>query len=213
MPSEWRVVPKDSWRAEIAQYLPRLESATAVDPAVAAALSSSLPGVFWPDVEPPRAAAIASRLVNYAVNLFGVARQVRAIAREQWLSGLLVIVPLTTRFVFESWGAVHFARLTLSRLIQKGDLEREEERTDRLTFGSRSEVRLPWGGVASGQSFNVLDFVRGLTDERSDAEDLYNFLSEASHPNFLQNSYFQMAGGLQSLTGTTRCSKNTPTTS
>jgi len=115
------------------------------------------------------------------------------IVNEQWVSGFFAVVPLTTRFVFETWGAVHFARLTLARLIQEGDLDREEDRTNHLTFGSRSEVHLPWSGVASGRSFNVLDFIRNVADARPDAEDPYNFLSEASHPNFLQNAYFQMA--------------------
>ena len=123
-----------------------------------------------------------------------MAIQIRGIVRDHWLSGQFVVVPLNARFVLETWGAIHFARLTLERLVHEGDVEREEERTNRLTFGARSPVQLPWGGVTDTQSFNVLEFIRGLKDERSDAEELYNFLSEASHPNMIQNFYFQMAG-------------------
>lgn len=194
LPSEWILVPKDTWREETARYKLRLDAAVAVDAAATNALSSYWPGVFWPESQPPPEAAIASRLATYAVNLFAMACQVRSIVRDQWLAGLFLVVPLNTRFVLEAWGAIHFARLTLDRLVQEGDLKREEQRTNRLTFGARSQVRLPWGGIADMQSFNVLEFVRGLTDVRPDAEELYNFLSEASHPNMIQNFYFQMAG-------------------
>ncbi len=105
-----------------------------------------------------------------------------------------MVVPLNTRFIFETWGAIHFARTTLSRLIEEGDIAREEKFTNRLTFGARSQVMLPYGGMVEERSISVMEFIRCLKDIREDAEDLYNFLSEASHPNLFQNLYFQMAG-------------------
>ncbi len=185
---------KDSWREETMRYRSLVETAASVDAAAAGVISAYWPGAFRPDFEPAPQVSIASRLGIYAANLFAMASQVRGVVRDQWLSGLFVVVPLNTRFVLEMWGAIHFARLTLERLVREGDVEREEERTNRLTFGARSPVLLPWGGLADRRSFNVLDFIRGLTDACADSEELYNFLSEASHPNLFQSLYFQMAG-------------------
>jgi hypothetical protein len=194
MDSEWILVPNESWREETAPYRSRLETAASVDPAAIDAMTAYWPGVLWPNGVPPPQVSVVSRLGIYAVNLFGTALQVRRVVRDQWLSGLFVVVPLSTRFVLETWGAIQFARLTFERLLREGNVDREEERTNRLTFGARFPVQLPWGGVTDEKSFNVLEFVRGLSDARVDAEELYNFLSEASHPNMLQHSYFQMAG-------------------
>jgi len=194
MSTDWMAVPDESWHEEISQYLPRLEAAGMVGSRVRNAQHLYWPGVFWPDSPPSRPASIAVRLGIYSVGLFSIARLVRSAVREHWLAGLFVIVPLTTRFLFEIWGALHFAQVTLSALLQGGDLAPLERRAMRLMLGSRSHVLLPWGQASEESSFNVAEFVRTLRDVCPDAEDLYAFLSEASHPSFVQNTYFQMAG-------------------
>jgi hypothetical protein len=114
--------------------------------------------------------------------------------RDLWVSGLFVVVPLNARFVLESWGGIHYAKRTLERLIREGDVEKAENKANRLTFGARSEVHLPFGGMATENSINILTFIDELHDVKDDARDLYDFLSEASHPNLFQNSYFLLAG-------------------
>ncbi len=192
----WHSVSVGSWRREIQRYLSRLDAASTISPDTVEAFSRLYPRNFWYETPPSRRAALACRTVIYSANLFSIAIQLRRVIREQWLAGLFLIVPLNTRFFFEIWGGIHFARTTLIRLMREPDLDREELRINRLTHGSRTGVLLPGAGEGFSQerSFNVLDFIDGLDDVSADARSLYDFLSEASHPNFIQNTYFQIAG-------------------
>jgi hypothetical protein len=196
MARDWTLLPNDSWREEIKRYLQRLEKASSVEASTAEMFSELYQEVFFlkSEPEPLPEARIASRLGAYAGSLFGVATQVRMVVLNQWLSGQFTVVPLNTRFVFEIWGAIHFARRTLERLMKEGDTKREEERIDRLLFGARYPVELPFGTDASLASFNVLGFIDKLEKDRPGAREMYNFLSEASHPNMMQNMWFQLAG-------------------
>ncbi|MCI0564276.1 MAG: hypothetical protein MN733_37865, partial [Nitrososphaera sp.] len=187
-------VSNNSWRVETTPYLQRLGTIISVAPEVEGALKKYWPGYFWIDdqVLPP-AANVAGRLGIYAVNTLTLGTRVLVIVLQQWIEGTFFLVPLNARFAFECWGGIHFARLTLMRLIKEGNIEREDERARRLSLGSRIEVSLPWGGVSEEKSYNVLDWIDSLKDTCKDARELYDFLSEASHPNFLQNGYFQLA--------------------
>jgi hypothetical protein len=185
---------KGSWRREIERYLSRLKAVGTILPDTLETLSRLYPGNFWHKTPPSRGAVLASQVAVYSANLFSTAIQIRGVILEQWLTGLFLIVPLNTRFFFEIWGGIHFARTTLKRLVCDGNFDKEELRINRLIQGSRTEIKVPWGGVSQERSFNVLDFIDGLADVRTDARSLYDFLSEASHPNFIQNIYFQIAG-------------------
>lgn len=202
MSDGWIMVPKESWRSEIKRYLPRLDAVTQLDSKIEGFIKQY--ESFWPDpstssgswCEPlHQGSLIAFNLMGYAVMNFNIAINIIIAIKEQWNSGLFVIVPLNTRFVFETWGAIHFSKSTLFRLCSEKNIQREQERLDRLIFGAKkSEVILPFGGVAEKQSFSVMEFIRCLKDEYKDAEKIYDFLSEASHPNMFQNFYFLMAG-------------------
>lgn len=74
------------------------------------------------------------------------------------------------------------------------DLERASYKTARLTFSGKTPVKLPWGGLAENQAYSVLAFVDGLEADQPGRRADYDLLSEASHPNFLQNFYFVIAG-------------------
>jgi len=194
MSTDWMALPREPWHEEISQYVPRLEAASTIGPRVNNAQHLYWPGVFWPDSPPSRPASIAVTLGVYSVSLFSISQLVRSAVREHWLAGQFVIIPLTTRFLFEIWGALHFAQITLHALIKGGDLDRLARRVTRLALGSRAHVLLPWGQASSQRSLNVAELVRTLRDVCPDGEDLYAFLSEASHPNFVQSTYFQMMG-------------------
>lgn len=202
-------VANESWRDEIKRYNYRLDALTnLVD--VISKLDLNV-GYLWEKIEIDFDLYNSQSILPKSLNLQGsmVALQLLSYAQTNsrivinvikniikfWHSGLFVIVPLNTRFVFEIWGAIHFSKNTLKRLCFEGNIERERDRTDRLIFGSKkSEVLLPWSGFAEKNSFSVMEFIRSLKDVYYDSENLYDFLSEASHPNSFQNFYFLMAG-------------------
>jgi hypothetical protein len=72
-------------------------------------------------------------------------------------------------------------------------LDEAGRKTARLTFSAKTPVALPWGGQTTNQAYNILTFIQKLTNTYGHAEDDYDFLSEGSHPSFLQNTYFIMA--------------------
>ena len=189
-----------SWCDETGIYLQRLDAAAAVSEELHASYKTYWPGCFFSTADPSDGASVALQLGVYASNIFTTSLHVSMELPNQWRKGLFVLVPMSSRFVIESWGAIHFARITLDRLIKEKDVEREKSRVKRLTFGSRldkhSKVELPFvsGGVTDSQSFNVMNFIDSLSDVSKESIENYNFLSEASHPNFLQSSYFQLAG-------------------
>jgi hypothetical protein len=192
------IIMDESWRDETSGYLPRIRAANEISIELRESFNKYWPGCFFSTNNPTVGASVAIRLGVYANNIFSTSLQVSQEIDNQWNNGLFVIVPMSSRFVIESWGAIHFARTTLDRLLKDGDVEREEKRVKRLTFGSRSdkqsEIKLPFGGVTDNQSFNVMNFIDSLADVSKEAIENYNFFSEASHPNFVQSSYFQLAG-------------------
>lgn len=195
----WRIVPKESWREIVAEYADRISLIRQMDPwdVSVSNLSSkefSEKCVFSIG-DDPLAEVIIKRLGIYGSSTYFIGLQVALNVLNLWESGQFVVVPLNTRFVYECWGGVHYANSILHRFVVSGDAEKEFERVERLTFGTRSEIHLPWGGTSADlKSIHVMDFIHCLKDAEPDAEDVYAFLSEASHPSFTENSYFQMAG-------------------
>jgi hypothetical protein len=111
-----------------------------------------------------------------------------------WADGRMVGVSPLVRLVFEYWGAIVFANDIAMKLLQDGgDIDAVTERCVRLTSGSRSPVRLPWGDMTTARAYSVMEFVRRLADDQPDALQRYDFLCEASHPSFFQHFYFVMA--------------------
>jgi hypothetical protein len=101
------------------------------------------------------------------------------------------IVELNTRFVYESWGAIHYAKA----LLESADIEKTKGFANSLLTGTyKAKVHLPWGSQATEQSPNVMEYIRLLQDVEPSAVKIYNFLSSASHPNTIQNSYFVNMG-------------------
>lgn len=187
------ITTDESWREEIRKYSTRIESVINLDVNLIDTLKEYWPS-YWRDSKPSRESSVAIKLAVFSISIFSNAIRVVSSVRDQWLTGLFIIVPLNTRFVFETWGAVHYAKNVLITLIEKNDIEKADKLTNRLTFGARSEVLLPFGGKVDEKSLNVMEFIRELKDVRDNAEALYDFLSEASHPNMIQTTYFQMAG-------------------
>lgn len=194
MTDEWIIQPKDSWKEETKQYHSRLENISAVSDEVAEAIKSNFPGKYWDISDKDEKASVVSRIIIYAVNGFSYSLGLRPIIEQQFKQGQFMIFPLCVRFFFEMWGGVNYAKSLIEKISKKENVENELSKVNRLLTGARSEVMLPWGELATESSIHVMDFIRSIEKEHSGAEESYNFLCEASHPNFVQNGYFQMAG-------------------
>jgi hypothetical protein len=186
------LVPNESWRDILAMFQPRLDALKFPLPETLRILEETMPD--WVVEGESNQTFAAFSIQWYARGQFSISLQVTGQVISLWESGGFVIVPLNTRYVFEIWGAIHFACNLHDAFLRGNNLELLDEKLKRLTLGSHSEVHLPWGGMSELKSHNVMDFVRSLIDKEANAVEMYRFLSEASHPNFVQNTYFKMAG-------------------
>jgi hypothetical protein len=143
----------------------------------------------------PRALTIIDNLRMFGGVTAFVAVQSAQTICDLWESGNFILVPLNTRFLLESWARVHYAINVINKLDSTRDIDKAEERVGRLTFGTRSEINLPWGGKSSEvKSIHINDCLLALNDVYPDYQDDYDFLSESSHPSFFENMYFMLAG-------------------
>jgi hypothetical protein len=110
-----------------------------------------------------------------------------------WSQGRMVGVSGLARFAVEYWGAVYFGRKILIDYMADKNLEEAVRKGARLTFSAKTPVRLWWGGESTNPAYSVMTFIDALSAVRPDIKAMYDFLSEASHPNFVQNTYFVMA--------------------
>jgi hypothetical protein len=198
--SGWRIVPKESWKTVVAEYADRIAAIRKLDPWNVTvpdkrADDLSLKQCIFSPSDDPQMIFVLRRLCLFALNSGFVAFQASQTVVNLWEHGQFIVVPLNTRFILECWSRVHFAKKLAEKVLSGGDLDVAEEKIQRLTFGTRSEAHLPWGGTHSEiKSIHINDCLRSLTDVNSSIMDSYNFLSESSHPSFTENGYFQMAG-------------------
>ena len=184
----------DSWKGETSIYLSRIDEVLQLNEELKNTIKRNWLRKRCPGPAVSDASTLAIRIALYANSIFSVTFQSFPEIRTLWSSGQFVFVPLVVRYIYECWGAVHYSKKTLQRLILEENIERELNRVNRLTNGSRSEVQLPFGGYANETSINVLTFIQSLSDIDAESEKKYAFLSEACHPNMFQSTYFQMAG-------------------
>jgi len=137
---------------------------------------------------------VAFQLATFAWHGVGVVDHLFDNVRFLWREGRMVGVSGLVRFSVEYWAAIYFGLRIIRTYLQDNNLEEALRKTSRLTQSCKTPVRLPWGGETVDVAYSVSTFVDALSKERSKVRDHYDFLSEASHPNFLQNMYFMMAG-------------------
>ena len=196
----WRIVPNESWREIVAEYADRIQQIRDYDPWNRTVPKEPLLGareVACPFVatDDPRVLVVAKRLSLFCGTTAFVAIQSAQTICDLWESGRFVLVPLNTRFVLESWSRMHYAVDVLNKMVKTGNIDKAEEWTERLTFGTRSEITFPWGGKGNDvKAIHINDCLCSLQDVLPEYKSLYAFLSESSHPSFTENMYFMMAG-------------------
>ena len=105
-------------------------------------------------------------------------------------SGDILSCAVISRTVLETFGALEFLRSRCFDVFQR-DTESSAAvaRLNKLQWGSKSPVPLPWGGVSHENAVHVMDMVRA-TGLMSD----YDWLCEAAHPSFVARLYWLMMG-------------------
>ena len=198
MKAEWQIVPDDSWKPILEEYKERISIIRQLAPFKhkysKESFSGSAPKCPLETYDDPRTLSILERLRLFGGVTALLAVQVAQTICDLWESGSFILVPLNTRFLLESWARVHYANDIIIKLVNTSDIEKADERTERLTFGSRVESTLPWGEAVEVKSIHINDCIRTLGDVYPEYQSDYDYLSESSHPSFLENTYFMLAG-------------------
>ncbi len=193
----------DTWQEEIKPYLERLEKLTVLRSDYLALLKEVWPDKIWPNVDdnPDDNQLAAFRLSAFCTNVCIQTLSASKLTVSLWISGSFFAVPLNTRFIYESWGAVQYA----VQLLDSPDREKTIRLTENLLVGVyKADVNLPTGGKATAKAPNVMEYIKALCKVDSAAEVRYGFLSSASHPNVVQNNYFSMMSHPYSFWGGTQ---------
>ena len=180
------------WEKETSQYQKRLAQIENWSPNLSS-LIKRLPDIPL-DYTPSTEGLVAINLSMFVLGCMTFTDQAVKTLLTLWRNAMLTTISLPARLVYELWGAVHFAGQTLTQMQDPSKIEQTLRRTQRLTIGARSEVKLPWGGTTEERSIHVMDFVRSLTDAYPQAEDTYAFLCESCHPSYLRLTIWSLTG-------------------
>jgi hypothetical protein len=186
-----RIFMGKTWQVETQQYMPRLSALA--DHWVAA--QKTLPKFQIPPFsdEVTLEQSVAFHLASFAQNGLIVVDQLFDNVGLLWSQGRMVGISGLVRFSLKYWAAVFFALKIHRTYLKDQDLEEAARKTGRLTFSGKTPVKLPWGGQTENVAYSILTLIDALNKERPTVRAAYDFLSEASHPNFLQNTYFIMS--------------------
>lgn len=144
----------DLWERETSRYQQRLTRIEDWQPNLLH-LIERLPDIPL-NYSPSNQGTVAIQCSLYVLGCMTFAKHASATFLKLWQDGLFVTISLPARLIYELWGAAHFARQTLVQMQDSGDIDKALTKTLRLALGSRSEVRLPWGGTTSEKSIHVL---------------------------------------------------------
>ena len=188
-----------SWLNELSDYVPRFE-------ALPGQISEALSGLSSLGVTAPMEPTcdvkthLITQLVLFNTGSLRVAYDLTTAAELLFREGRITSTCLQLRLLFEYWGAVSFSSALGDRVRDAADLQDAETLKNvvvpisRLIGGSRFPVTLPRGGKTKTKSFSIMKFIQHLERCETGTEQLYDFLCEACHPSFIQQSYFWMAG-------------------
>lgn len=181
----------EKWQIETGKYMPRL-SALADYLIAEKGKRPALP--IPPFSKPPSLEQhVAFSLATFVNSGITVVDQLFDNVGLLWSQGRVVGISGLVRFSLEYWAAVHFALTIITAYLKDGNIEEAARKTGRLTFSGKTPVRLPWGGETTNVAYSVMTLLDRLVLVHHEVKGSYDFLSEASHPNFLQNFYFIMA--------------------
>ena len=112
-----------------------------------------------------------------------------------WRSGRFLSASLNIRLLMEIWGALTYSEAQVLQILdESGDVSKVSGRIEKLFYGFESGVPLPWGGVSTQSTVNVMDLMKEADTMLPGAMNTYKFLCDACHPTFVQYTYLLLAG-------------------
>ncbi len=196
MPASMGELLDTTWQEQIAHLLPTVSGWTGQLSQALSALNGC--GIILPlakvPTEPER---VAIQLLSFAFGSLRSSIDLAAGAEAEWVAGRFVLVTLSIRLMVEYAGATALALATAERLRKcaaEEELKQIADRVGRLIHGSRSPVRLPWGGQTNKLAINVQTFVDELERTKPGSREDYAFLCEGSHPCYFQQFYLHSMG-------------------
>lgn len=171
------------WKTETSRYNDRLQVIKKWTPIENRSILSNFPDIpleYKPCIEEME----AIRATLYITNQAAFAQESTKAFGLLWDKGLFNTIFLSARLIYEIWGSVHYTHNCIKEM--NDNFEVTKSKIMRLIMGSRSNVELPWYGTSSVKSIHIMDFIRSLNDVCPEAEENYNFLCEACHPNFIR---------------------------
>jgi hypothetical protein len=180
-----------NWQVETGKYLPRLSTLADFVRAEEKRLPKLPTGPFSAEITFEQ--HVAYQLAAFAKNGLTVVDQLFDNTGLLWSEGRMIGISGLVRFSLEYWAAVFFALKIVRTYLKDGNLDEAARKAGRLAFSAKTPVKLPWGGETVNSAYSVLTLIDALNVERPEVRRQYEFLSEASHPNFLQNTCFIMA--------------------
>ena len=158
------------------------------------------------DYQPSPEGSVALRLALYVLtgSTIIVAEALTG-AIVLWGVAKFALVSLPARLAYEEWAAACYARQTLERMLDGGDVAAASRRTDKLVLGARyDDVKMPWGEKKTETSVHINDMIEVLEAEKTGRSDTYDFLCESCHPSFMQLTYWILASPDDSSWSNTR---------
>lgn len=111
-------------------------------------------------------------------------RELTNAAVSLWKDGHLSSVTPLIRLELEIWAVTHSLVVALTKYKEGNNLENLGKTVNRIFEGVKSPVLMPYGAPASEVPLHVLDAIRSLRTVYPTAVETYEYLCEATHPNF-----------------------------
>ncbi len=100
-----------------------------------------------------------------------------------WREGYLSHGTIIVRLLFEIWGSSRCMSKAISSFLDSKEIERFEQKVNKIFECVRSEVFMQWGTPAAEKPIHVLDTIRVLMPDFPQAMEIYEDLCESSHAN------------------------------
>jgi len=146
------------------------------------------------DFQPTKVGALKYQLCLLVIGTARSAQELLSSISLLAVTGSFLSASVCTRLLIELVGQLAFAdQRVLQRLGSPNELEAATERLKRLLHGSKVSVP-ERDGIPDVAVINVMEFVRAAEAVVPGMQKSYDFLCDASHPNFTQHGYLLFAG-------------------
>lgn len=135
-----------------------------------------------------------NRLITYTLDICVL----KAIECEQGFvllfnEGILSPAFILNRSVFELWAAVFYVEKTVKDFCTTRNKDKLAKIADKLFAGTLYPAQLPWGEPSLEKPVHITTMIKELERDYPGSRQIYSFLCEYCHPNFLYDAYARIA--------------------